>query len=594
VSDSGQRLTDSQLYRIPLVIGVVGHRDLVANELPGIRAAVKDVLTRLRDADRDVEINLLSSMAEGADLLAADVAAELGIDVIALLPYSVEQCRADLTSESSRATFDRLCESAERLEVPVPPGIGPAQLARGGEARDRQYQRAGLFIARYSSLLIAIWDGQDTDHNAGTARVVDFRRRGLGPAAGDGITTPDLFAAEDNDLIFDIRCARSGAAGQTAPAGVIAAAFVSRRAPLGSLVGGVPEALRTLIDHTGEFNRDVIEFGERIARQGRRLAPPSPYSTPESLHYVDQLFVAADWLGVHFRRCFTRALRARYALWAALAFLLLAFKGGHDGVLGFATIAGVLVLFGLGSLLALWAHRRNWHRRYLDYRALAEGLRVDFYWELAGVRLQFDGEFAHESFLQKQDVELEWIRAAMRAVSLRCALYPRSSWPNGFEHTYAAWVGDPDPVNGSGQLQYYHGRVRALTRRQDNAERLAQVMLVAGLIFAIVLTADAAWQFNHGPLLGRGAYSVALWGMALLTAYGAIFEIYLGEKADRLLIRQYSYMELLFGFAARELRSARSLTEKLEILRSLGHACLAEHAQWILAHRDKRIDGIRW
>ena len=281
-------------------------------------------------------------------------------------------------------------------------------------------------------------------------------------------------------------------------------------------------------------------------------------------------------------------------MWAALAFLLLAFKGGHDGALGFVTIAGVLALFGLGWLLALWAHRRNWHRRYLDYRALAEGLRVDFYWELAGVRLQFDGEFAHESFLQKQDIELEWIRAAMRAVSLRCALYPRAKWPNGFEHTYAAWVGDRDPVNGSGQLQYYHARVHALTRRQDNAERLAQAMLVAGLIFGVVLTTDAAWQFSHEPLLNGFAHMVAIWGMALLTAYGAIFEIYLGEKADRLLIRQYNYMESLFDFAARELRSARSVTEKLEILRSLGHACLAEHAQWILAHRDKRIDGIRW
>ncbi len=71
------------------------------------------------------------------------------------------------------------------------------------------------------------------------------------------------------------------------------------------------------------------------------------------------------------------------------------------------------------------------NRRFLHYRALAEGLRVDFYWEIAGVRTHFDGEFAHESFLQKQDVDLEWIRAALRAVSLRCALYPRIAWIDG-------------------------------------------------------------------------------------------------------------------------------------------------------------------
>jgi hypothetical protein len=534
-------------------------------------------------------------MAEGADLLAAEVALDLGIGVIALLPYSAAQCRTDLNSEAARATFDRVYAVAERLEVPLPAGVAPEDLAGGTDARDRQFQQAGVFIARYSSLLIAIWDGQETGHQAGTARVVHFRRRGVGPAAGDGITTPDLFAAEDNDLIYDIRCSRNTAAGATAvAAGVTVHGFVSGIAKPETLEPGLPKGLAALIRHTGEFNRDVDEYGSQIARRGRRLAPPSPHSTPESLHYVDRLFVAADWLGVHFRRCFTRALRARYLLWAALAFLLLAFKGGHDGVRGVATIGGVLILFGLGWLLALWAHRRNWHRRYLDYRALAEGLRVDFYWELAGVRAQFDGEFAHESFLQKQDVDLEWIRAAMRTVSLRCALYPRVNWPNGFEHTYAAWVGDPDPVNGSGQLQYYHARSLALTRRQEMAERLARAMLFAGLAFGIVLTAEAAWQLRHGPLFSDVLHTAALWGLALLTVYGAIFEIYLGEKADRPLIRQFRYMESLFSFAARELSSARSATEKLGILRSLGHACLAEHAQWILAHRDKRIEGLRW
>jgi hypothetical protein len=85
-----------------------------------------------------------------------------------------------------------------------------------------------------------------------------------------------------------------------------------------------------------------------------------------------------------------------------------------------------------------------------------------------------------------------------------------------------------------------------------------------------------------------------LWGLALVPVYAAIFEIYLNEKADRALIRQYRYMSSLFGFAAEELRAAGTVERRLLILRSLGHACLAEHAQWILAHRDKRIQGMRW
>ena len=590
-------------YKIPFLVGVVGHRDLVPEEIPAIRAEVGKLLRALQAAAPDVQIALLSSMADGADLLVADVARDLGVALIALLPYAASRCREDLPSEAARATFDRAMVSAERLELPLAAGTAESDLALGSRARDRQFQRAGMLVARYSSLLIAVWDGQQTEHAAGTARVIGYRRRGISPTNGDSNGSADtqaggplelLLSAEDNDLIYEIRCSRQRAATESTPAGVQVLGFTSGDSNLGSIDSGLPRALVTLLRRTGGFNRDVDEYGVQIAKQGRRLAPPTPYDTPQSLQYIDRLFTAADWLGSHFRRCFTRALRARYALWAVLAFLLLAFKKQHADVLGLLSICGVLVIFGLGWLHALWAHRRSWQRRYLDYRTLAEGLRVDFYWELSGVRAKFDGEFAHEGFLQKQDVELEWIRAAMRAMSLRRALHPPVAWPNGFAHTFAAWVGDPDPVNGSGQLLYYRGRARTLKRRQEMAERIARAMLFGGLILGVALAADALWSLRAPSPVPPLLYNLMLWSLALLTVYGAIFEIYLSEKADRALIRQYGYMDSLFSFAARELRSARTEAEKLEILRSLGHASLAEHAQWILAHRDKRIDGMRW
>jgi hypothetical protein len=64
------------------------------------------------------------------------------------------------------------------------------------------------------------------------------------------------------------------------------------------------------------------------------------------------------------------------------------------------------------------ARRRGWHRKYLDYRALAEGLRIQSYWRRAGISLTRDHAFAHDDFLQKQNVELGWIRNVMRASGL--------------------------------------------------------------------------------------------------------------------------------------------------------------------------------
>ena len=582
------------LFRIPFLVGVVGHRDLRTEELPTIRAAVEKLLRTLRDAQPDVAVQLLSPMADGADLLVADIANALGLGVIALLPYTAAQCRADLEDDASRAVFDRIMQRAEALEIPLPAQAGVSTAASTGSLRDQQFLRAGVLVARSSSLLITIWDGRDTDLPAGTARVVDSRRRGL--PLGDDLSSTNglLLSAGDNDWIYDIRCSRRSAKIDPGSGGVTVVGFESGDHRHGAVEQGLPAELLTLLDGTAGFNRDVREYGDAIAASGQRLAPPSPYALPEALRYVDQLFTASDWLGVHFRRCFTRALRTRYALWAALALLLLGLDQSRDNLLDLANISLVLLVFGAGWALALWAHRRQWHRRFLHYRALAEGLRVDFYWEIASVRTQLDGEFAHESFLQKQDVELEWIRAALRAVSLRCALCPRTAWPHGFEHAYAAWIGDPDPVNGSGQLRYYRRSAKALERRLKITERLSRALVLGGLSLGIVLAIDTGFALAGRSPLAHGQREALVLALALISVYGAIFEIYLREKADRALIRQYHYMDSLFSFSATALRSSRSTDEKLQILRSLGHACLAEHAQWALAHRDMRIDGLRW
>ena len=577
----------SSQYKIPFLIGVVGHRDLVAEEIPLIRAAVARVLERLHEQNPDVPLRLLCSMAAGADLLVADVAAAIGIEIVALLPYARALCRKDLESETERRNFDRLCDASDVVELSLPddanvPGVEPSS-----ETRDRQLQRAGALIARYSGLMIAVWNGLDTDYRAGTARAIEFRRRGVIPSGDERVFPRDaLLSPQSDDLNFEVRCSRLS---RPSPPGVTVLGFT------GSHVSGgeeIPRTLRTTFGRMAEFNRDVDSFSGQIAGEGRRLSQPSPTPIPGTLQYLDRLFTAADWLGSYHRRCFTLALRARYLLWALMAFLLIAFKKDSVGKAAIAEIIGVLLVFLSGTLLAIWAHRRAWHRKYLDYRALAEALRVDFYWELAGVRKEFDGEFAHESFLQKQDVELQWIRNAMRAVSLQLAIHPSGSIIEGFAFTYAHWIGDDS--SGAGQMSYYRQRLHRLAHAVHVSERIDRMLLFGGLVLALAFALDVALRTASIELLPLHLRGEMLWGLALVPVYAAIFEIYLNEKADRALIRQYHYMYDLFRLAADELRAAKTNELKLEILRSLGHACLAEHAQWILAHRDKRIQGMRW
>jgi hypothetical protein len=583
----------SERYKIPFLIGVVGHRDLVEGQVPAIRAAVEQLLRRLVEAYPDVTPTLLTSMADGADLLVADVAAELNVPIMAVLPMSHDQCRADLESDAARQVFDRIYARSEHLEVALPEQeLEDLQPQSTEEMRDLQFQRAGALVARYSALLIAIWDGKETGHAAGTARVVEFRRLGMALVEGqESLPVHMLLSAQDNDLMYEIRCARRSRPTENPAAAPEIHGFVGSGAKGGD---SIPDSLTTVLERIAAFNRDVARHRTEIEHRSHRLTLPTPYPLPERLTYLDELFRAADWLGTHYRRAFTLAMRARYGLWAVMAFLLLSFKKESENLVGMITIYGVLIVFVLGLGLALWAQRRSWHRKYLDYRALAEGLRVDFYWEIAGVHRRFDGEFAHASFLQKQDIELEWIRAAMRAVSLRLAVRGGGSIPAGFEQAFAGWVGDDDPVNGTGQLSYYRKRVHSFERRLHFLEKLGTWLLIAGLALAVGFAIEVTLRVFGVEIFPEHVRGALLWALALLTVYAVIFETYLSEKADQSMIRQYLYMYSLFRVASRELRSARSDAQKLEIMRSLGHACLAEHAQWILGHRDRRIEGLKF
>ena len=75
----------------------------------------------------------------------------------------------------------------------------------------------------------------------------------------------------------------------------------------------------------------------------------------------------------------------------------------------------------MAASIAVWwiARRADWQRRYLDYRVLAEALRVQFYWAVAGVDRPKLSRFGHDVFLKRHDLELGWIRNILRVSGLR-------------------------------------------------------------------------------------------------------------------------------------------------------------------------------
>src|SRR6185312_8873321 len=136
-----------------LVIGVTSHRNIVAGEIEAIRERVRQLFDQLQHEFPH------APLTEGGDQLVAEEGLKLGAQLIAPLPFARELYAQDFTDAAARAQFESLCLQARVIELPLLTGHTHAAVSVPGDARNRQYAHAGMFVARHCHLLLGIWDG---------------------------------------------------------------------------------------------------------------------------------------------------------------------------------------------------------------------------------------------------------------------------------------------------------------------------------------------------------------------------------------------------------------------------------------------------
>jgi len=238
-----------------------------------------------------------------------------------------------------------------------------------------------------------------------------------------------------------------------------------------------------------------------------------------------------------------------------------------------------LLFFFAAWLVNFLANIRQWHRKYLDNRALAEGLRVQFYWCMANVEGIHGAAFTYDNLMQKQDVELVWIRHVMRAVSRPVASPPGND--EGLARAIGHWIGEEG--SRAGQLGYYRQSFISRLNRVRRNEFYGRVTLWVAIAIAFFLALN-------GGQHGENVDSALLLMMGLLPLLVGIRDAYAFKKADKELVKQYQFMYKTFSKARERLQATQDKHTREAILRALGEACLEEHSEWILLHRQRPLE----
>jgi hypothetical protein len=262
-----------------------------------------------------------------------------------------------------------------------------------------------------------------------------------------------------------------------------------------------------------------------------------------------------------------------------------------------AMFVGVFSWFG-------YARRREHQERFLDYRALAEALRVAVFWKLVGigwappagavpVRATVDlssGDSVANAYPIRQPRELDWVKTCLRTLELLDAeKSPEKVGHNvvtdGHLWARAFWV--------HGQLAFFSRRGPA---HEDEAAKL--LWWFFALVVGSVLLA-AALFFSDNHLLGRTLYwdhverphRAAIFLIGLLPGLAAVLAGYAERLALEAQARQYDRMRALFARAHEILQSRPPVDFRhiQALYGELGAEAMKETAEWVAIYRQRPI-----
>jgi hypothetical protein len=591
--------------RCCLNVGVTGHRlnRISQSDLDTLAPTLDELLRALAGATSGIHareraffaddaagLRLLSGLAEGSDRYVAAMAMQRGFALHALLPFDRDDYAADFAGASSNAEYRDLLARAERVfEFP-------------GE-RDKPttaYEMTGRALIAHADVLIALWDGEAGQGRGGTAEVVAMAlARGL-PVIH---LTPSASVAP--------RILWSGYA--TLPVGHAGIDEYPHSPSDATAVGSLVEKLLLPEDDAVERACLAQFLGERERRFRPRIEYPlllalagvrrfglaslraAPYAEATAHEWsafrdgagelgigdeasaasLQGAYAWSDSLANHFAQLFRSGHVANFSL-SALA-VVLALSGLVWPAAKFWLIVGELAIISLVVLNTQVGRARQWHRRWLDYRYLAECLRPMRSLALYGLV----GSAAR--------------RRSQNGEPLR--------WPDWYADALWREVGCPSARIGSGnharlnrlaasvelqpQIDYHEVTAHRMHILEHRLHRLGNALfaatIAACLVFLVGYFAAHDATVAHAPLFTAITAALPALGGAI---YGIRVQGDFGGAASRSHKAAYELAQLATALTAEpEPEFARAAA----LMESAARVMLADLAEWQLTYRQRGL-----
>jgi len=585
--------------KIPIVVGVTGHRNIDGRDREELKREVTAALAQIRamcvgePGGEDTPVIMLNALAQGADMLCAEVALAMGIDVYVVLPCEEERYKDSFTDLAEREKLSSFLRAAKRVIIaPDIEGNGTWLAEKHAmSADDYKYRQTGIYIAEHSHILLALWDGQSPRKRfgCGTAEVIDFtlERRFLDR---DHLFKPDML---NDSAVLWIRVRREGGEMQPARRRWLVASSAQEKgmtAYAGYFIcEDVPTYLKDIVAETVNYNSQPCGIEGACGALWSKPEELDEYHICLSRHYAK-----AD--DISFRRN-----QKPYNLFILLmaimgTFVAFAFMLYDDASLTFMILP---CAFAVAVLLFLIqrGNKREYHNRYIKFRAFAEACRIQFYMSLC---LQEYPILTNVCRLYSwtQKIGFAWIYKALQSV----AVIGRSEMSAvEREEVMDIWIGNSEAPKG--QLRYHNEKFVKNMSRAKKYQKIsgclgtATIVLYACIfvveIINYILSARGIDWFWEGEIVG-GVYwrSMGIIIMGTLTAASLLFSSYFGKLSFDRKAEDNRKMSAFYASAYARWREikVRPAADVPKFVKEVAREEIVENGIWYSYVRDNSLE----
>jgi len=608
---SNVSLEKNNISQVPIVIGVSGHRDIKECCKQKISKIIIDyILEEIIKIYPNSPLVIMSPLAEGADRLFAYLLDELkteckaGVDLIVPLPMPVDEYIKDFkTDESKKEFYELLSKAKHYYELPVVKGETEDSIRNIQNCRNKQYEQLGAYIVNKSQIFIVLWDGIFNNLIGGTSNNVKFRLDGI----PDEFMNENIFSTKEAAPLYHILTPRTNSELESAnylKANYLYPNYIRNGIKTKYSVNEIEtEEIKNLIEKetekkgkeiTHKLCLNIDKLNSDISKQNKKrnnnldlleyklLEEINDSNIKSKIESYSRYFGIIDNLAIKFGRYRNSMIRIIFLFLVIAIFCFQLYIEFLSYPLVLALYPFILVL---GMIVFLIAKRKEFDRKHEDYRAIAEGLRIQYYWLLNNINANVSDHYLH-----KHTGELEWIRQCIRNIQIINNLDPPITMINSEKNQSIADKSSISWING--QLDWFKKKSKGFEIKNNKFEKTSNIFFLVGMSFAVILLLMKIFFSPDDSILTiKESYFHHIFVVIIGTSVAIMAALrgYSDKMSFSEISKQYSRMSNIFNSAQKRIQF-KDINYNKNILYYLGKEALIENGDWLLMHRAHPIE----